>query len=278
MSRLSLHETDNAFRGYAGWPVSPSGRAKPKLSVARSYYQANIMPRRDALSKKKLEQGEDPEGSEPYPLRVTDSALSGFGQGVAIYFITLKALVFVMFFLGLFQIHAILYFQGPLYSDSYAGEDALGKRVPLLLRGSAICTLQNKVCLDERCEDKGIVNHCKIGEIQANLDVYMTGVLLLVVLSLSWWTQRKANALDESVQTAQDCKNMISIACCFSSCSPTSLWHMLCVDSIMVDDPSPSALDPDRWQQFFSEYGHVTFVAVAIDNGRLLKALSKRRY
>ena len=52
--------------------------------------------------------------------------------------------------------------------------------------------------------------------------------------------------LDESVQTAQDY-------------------------AIMVDDPYPDDYDPDAWQAFFSQFGWVTFVTIAFDNGELLK-------
>ena len=42
----------------------------------------------------------------------------------------------------------------------------------------------------------------------------------------------------------------------------------------MVDDPYPDDYDPDAWQKFFSQFGWVTFVTIAFDNGELLKVSS----
>ena len=47
--------------------------------------------------------------------------------------------------------------------------------------------------------------------------------------------------------------------------------------SVMVDDPEPNAIDANIWREFFSQFGHVTFVTVAKDNGPLLKVLAERR-
>ena len=47
--------------------------------------------------------------------------------------------------------------------------------------------------------------------------------------------------------------------------------------SIVVNDPDDDATNPDEWQQFFSQFGHVTYVTVAINNGGLVTALAARR-
>ena len=48
-------------------------------------------------------------------------------------------------------------------------------------------------------------------------------------------------------------------------------------DSIIVNDPTADVVDPDKWEAFFRQFGHVTFVTVAVDNGKLLKAMLQRR-
>lgn len=40
----------------------------------------------------------------------------------------------------------------------------------------------------------------------------------------------------------------------------------------MVENPGAENSDPDDWAEFFGQFGHVTFVTVAKDNGPLLKA------
>jgi hypothetical protein len=47
--------------------------------------------------------------------------------------------------------------------------------------------------------------------------------------------------------------------------------------SVIVDDPDPDAGDPEEWRDFFGQFGHVTFITVAKDNGPLLKVLAERR-
>ena len=47
--------------------------------------------------------------------------------------------------------------------------------------------------------------------------------------------------------------------------------------SILVQDPDADATNPDEWQQFFSQFGHVSYVTVAIDNGDLVHKLADRR-
>lgn len=45
----------------------------------------------------------------------------------------------------------------------------------------------------------------------------------------------------------------------------------------MVDDPEDADADPDEWAKFFAQFGHVTFVTVAKDNGTLIRAMADRR-
>jgi len=121
-----------------------------------------------------------------------------------------------------------------------------------MLRGSAICTRTETVCMDAECSYVDSKNLCHMGQMQAWFDFSMT-ILLLILVSIVTVAQDKLSAeLDESLQTAQDY-------------------------SVMVDDPGPEDDDPQLWNDFFGQFGHVSFVTIAKDNGPLLKAMANRR-
>ena len=115
------------------------------------------------------------------------------------------------FLCGLFQIQAITFYSGPIYS---AGQDG----VVGMLRGSAICTERHPVCTNHNCSETRMSNSCHMSEMQAKLDLSMS-VFLFCGLGFLAMVQNRASAeLDESVQTAQDY-------------------------SIVVDDPGPEDTD-----------------------------------
>jgi hypothetical protein len=106
-----------------------------------------------------------------------------------------------------------------------------------MLRGSAICTRHMTVCLNSNCTETGTRNLCHMGELQAKMDLTMS-IFLFIGLGVLSAVQKQVSAeLDESVQSAQDY-------------------------SVMVDDPGEDDTDPDDWQKYFQQFGHVTFVTV----------------
>ena len=107
-------------------------------------------------------------------------------------------------------------------------------------------------CLNSNCTSTKEYNTCHMGSAQAQLDITMT-IFLFIGLALLALVQNKVSAeLDESRQSAQDY-------------------------SIVVDDPGDDDINCDEWQRFFGQFGHVTFVTVAFNNGDLLKLLAERR-
>jgi hypothetical protein len=48
--------------------------------------------------------------------------------------------------------------------------------------------------------------------------------------------------------------------------------------SVVVHDPDPDASDPKEWRDYFSQFGEVASVTVALKNGELLRALARRRF
>jgi hypothetical protein len=89
---------------------------------------------------------------------------------------------------------------------------------------------------------------------------YLQGILNLVALvictvMMAYFWKRLAVAteeIDEAVQSAQDY-------------------------SVVVDDPDIDANDPDEWYRYFSQFGEVASVTIALDNGKFLDALVEQR-
>jgi hypothetical protein len=223
---------------------------RPLLRRSFNFYYQFTLPRRievkveDHKSYEKLEFGK--EGGELFPVFAsTPMDLRDFGLGVAMYFQTLQILCATCFLCGLFMIQAITFYKSEKYS---AGQP----EVKGMLKGSAICTEKHWVCTNGNCTETRIANMCHMGEMQAKLDLSMS-IFLFVGLGMLAYLQNKVSAdLDESVQTAQDY-------------------------AIVVDDPGPDDMNPDEWQEFFQQFGHVTFVTIALDNGELLKLLVEKR-
>jgi len=223
---------------------------RPLLKRSFNFYYNFTLPRRqkievdDHKSYEKLEYGV--EGGELFPVfSSTPMDLRDFGLGVAMYFQTLQILCATCFLCGLFMIQAISFYKSEKYSKGQP-------EVKGLLKGSAVCTEKHWVCVNGNCTETRIANMCHMGEMQAKLDLSMS-LFLFVGLGMLAYLQNKVSAeLDESVQTAQDY-------------------------AVVVDDPDRDDTDPDAWQEFFSQFGHVTFVTVAKDNGDLLKLLVEKR-
>jgi len=106
--------------------------------------------------------------------------------------------------------------------------------------------------MDARCEATGLRNLCMTTSRQAYADISMTVLLFVLFALVSKIQSQVSQALDESIQTAQDY-------------------------SVIVDDPGPDDGDAEEWRRFFGKFGHTTFITIAKDNGPLLRALSKRR-
>lgn len=139
-------------------------------------------------------------GGELYPVWTsTPWDLREFGLGIAMYFQTLQLLAVTIFGAGLFQAQAISYYKSVAYSNRQAG-------VPSMLRGSAVCTKYEVVCLDEWCENWdsiGTANLCHMGITQAGFDFTMTILLLILFAVVSTVQSNMSASLDESLQTAQ---------------------------------------------------------------------------
>lgn len=232
--------------GYPGLKIDSS---TPELKKGLAYLDNETRPRRLKDERtgqfKMLERGQP--GGELYPvLTSTVWDLRDFGLGVAMYFQTLQLLACAFMVCGILQANTIQFYKSQNYSDGQPG-------VPFMLKGSAVCTRHAMVCLDKDCTEIGKSNLCQMSQTQANLDIANT-LMFFIMFAIVGMVQNHVSArLDEAMQTASDY-------------------------SVIVEDPEDNDTDPEEWRKFFSQFGHVTFVTVAKNNGPLLVALANRRY
>ena len=177
----------------------------------------------------------------------------------------LVALSVLFFVLGGVACYNINFFNSQEYSTSQSSLPSFS-----VLRGSAICDDYTAVCLDASgctcsvdssttpptiTSSSGTCSFKKDCAFKANnayIDLAIAGIFLLFNIYMGWSHEKIAEKADVEEQTAQDY-------------------------SIMVNDPDPDATDPDEWKEFFSQWGHVSYVTVAVDNGELLQLLAERK-
>ena len=73
-----------------------------------------------------------------------------------------------------------------------------------MLKGSAVCTRHDIVCLDPDCAEIGVANLCHMSQVQAYYDLTMTALFLIQVMVTACVQNKVSNKLDESIQTARD--------------------------------------------------------------------------
>jgi len=135
-----------------------------------------------------------------------------------------------------------------------------------VMRGSAVCDTYQAVCAQASgCGTCSIsaagvasgdgcvaIKSCEFTPENAYVMLGIAGAFLIANLVMGWQHWKIEVEADEAEQTAQDY-------------------------SVMVNDPDPDAVDPDEWQKFFSQFGHVAYVTVALTNGKLLTLMAERR-
>lgn len=152
-------------------------------------------------------------------------------------------MVFVL--LGTLNAWTANYFASDAYSEH---PDDLSWKI----KGSAACFSRTNVCTSPSCLSTAVRNDCPFDGRQAALDLASSLILFAFLGAFAVVERRMATVLDLAAQTAEDY-------------------------SVAVLDPGPGDTDPEEWRTFFSQWGHVTYVTVAVGNGTLLNALAKRR-
>jgi hypothetical protein len=252
--------------------VTPGGRdGAPSVEVAKQWLQQVILPRRVFSDKagafRLVEMGEDPAGSELFPVWGTSLAdLSVFGIGIGMYFRMLLQLAVLTFVLAALSAPTIAYFASPEYSGALRD-----RGLDIRIWGTAACTRQlplnatsdgNSTTIsaaaavsvgDGDVDTDAVVNDCPLVMTQLHVDMVAL-VILCGYCILAGLTQSRTKAyLDALAQTAADY-------------------------SVVVKDPNANAWDPDEWRDFFAQFGSVKCVTVAVNNHALLSALAHKRY
>ena len=281
LDQLSLIETR---------PPKESRKEYPILAKAWAYFEHSTLPRYiveededddDDDTKKRAgvpqelsraEPGEDDDPTLLYdPIKTHISQMGDFGLGMGLYFWTLRSLAILCFLAGVLSLPNMLYYSSDSYSNYQPG-------VPLLLRGSAVCTDVQFVpcpnCTESDFQKErfayavvqqgqtnitlpfALKNNCEGATLQNGMISF--GALFLMILGVGWMSyqqQKQEVEFDEDEQTAQDY-------------------------SIHIKNPPPDAYDPEEWRDFFKKEfngAHATSITVAIDNDLLVRSLAERR-
>jgi hypothetical protein len=199
-----------------------------------------------------------------------ESELAEFGLGVGIYFWTLRVLAVITFVAGIINVPNMVYFASSEYTGS-----AQWTQTSIGAVGSALCTDTRWVAcptctmsqwerrsklstFDRIATGDGLMfilkNNCSITFKQGLVSWISLMFVCVSVYVMGWVSKRKERRFDESQQTAADY-------------------------SIEVANPPKNAVDPDEWNNFFSQFddSHVTMVTVAFENKSLIRALVQRR-
>lgn len=238
-------------------PLSPSKReqlltTKADIKEAWKFFRQVTQPRYVIEPGKKSYTKVEPgavEGKKYSIIKTPMSELGDFGIGVFLYYNMAFYVGAMLFCAGIINVWTIDYFKSPSYSDEQPGVTTKS------LQGSAICTEFSAVCMDPVCTGADIQYNrdlCDLSFTQGLLD-YFTILFLFGALFLMTKIQdNHAEAIDEDNQTSQDY-------------------------SVVVQDPSPEDIEPEKWRAYFARFGHVTYVTVSLANGDLLTLLAKKR-
>lgn len=230
--------------------------AKPSVAVANEWHDTVILPRRkrDYLTGKYhlVEMGEDPTGSELFPVWGTPlKQLTAFGIGIGLYFRMLVQLGCLFIAFSLVSIPTIRYFISDAYSGTFHDRSFNNATIDPRIWGTAVCTRVHTETLPNDTHRE--IHDCPVDPMQLYIDLVILGALSLYVIIAAFLQRRAADFIDQQEQTASDY-------------------------AVVVKDPDADAWDPDEWYGFFSQFGQVKLVTVAVDNHTLLSALAHKRY
>jgi hypothetical protein len=228
---------------------------KKTLKKAKREAKRAYQPRKIALGRGKYRLAELGElGGDRYQIYNTSMKdLSGFGLHICGYFMHLKGLVVLCLFMTLINLPAAMYFNGEEYGG--ASLSSLGRRY-CLTQGSAICESVKGLYTDPVTNQTTVTyrnDHCPYKEKMGIMGMVAVCGLGLFIIVFRLTLDREMVAMDENAQTAQDY-------------------------SVVVMDPDDDAQDLTEWYTYFSQFGEVAAITVAINNGKLLRLLAHQRY
>jgi len=245
----------------------------PNLDKAWAFFEHFTLPRyiyrpEDGDNPKTLDKAEpgayDQRTKMYSPLFTPLNQMGDFGIGIGLYFSSLKYLIILTFIAGLLSVPTIAYYASPVYSSIQRG-------IPYSLKGSAICTDTKWVPCptcdesdfkgaelrlrtnDETGVTEALKNKCDAPPLAIGLTQWFTIVgICLGFFYINYKQEEMQVIFDEDEQTAQDY-------------------------SIHIHNPPSDGIDPEEYNQFFSQFGHVTCCTVCVNNDILVQSLVERR-
>eukprot|EP00591_Stephanopyxis_turris_P011862 CAMPEP_0195512972 /NCGR_PEP_ID=MMETSP0794_2-20130614/4743_1 /TAXON_ID=515487 /ORGANISM="Stephanopyxis turris, Strain CCMP 815" /LENGTH=976 /DNA_ID=CAMNT_0040640871 /DNA_START=140 /DNA_END=3070 /DNA_ORIENTATION=+ len=258
----------------------------PSLWAAWHYYEHNTLPRyyhtkvKNRMNRNSVSlapRGEEVSGSGQktrlYPVWGTPlKQLGDFGIGIGLYFTSVICFAVITFLAGILNIYSMWHFWK---DDSGFGDSWVNTResLPLLLRGSAICTKTEWVDI-LNCDsippkfppgrvyyNKGDDNCQMLRNVCGDMTEagIMSWITLLFIAGAMYYiffvVQRKQESfLDEEILTVSDY-------------------------ALEVTNPPKDARDPNEWKEFFMQFCDkgVRSCTIALDNEEMIRALIQRR-
>jgi hypothetical protein len=170
-----------------------------------------------------------------------------FGPGIGLLFHTIRGLGFALIISSVCLIPVLQHYMSSDYSRNPYRDDVRAI-------GSAVCTDMMIVNATKSGVDVAAPwARCNFTVQQGIFDIACAGAIFLSAVWLNRVRHQYDAALDEAEQTAQDY-------------------------SVEVIDPPDDAVHPDEWMEYFSQFGEVALVTIALDNGPLLRALTVHAY
>ena len=245
VSMLSSYQRREYFRAMKRF-FSPLTEAQMQsVKKAKREAKHSFQPRRIALGRGKYRLAEQGElGGSRYQIYSTSMEdLSSFGSHICGYFLHLKGLVALCLFLTVINLPSAMYFD----SDEYGGPktSTLGVHY-FATRGSAVCESVIGEYVDPATNITSVTysnDHCPYRNKMGILGMIVVSGVAVFVVIMRLSLKRTMVKLDESQQTAQDY-------------------------SVVVEDPDEDAVDPNEWYSYFSQFGEVAAITVAINNGQ----------
>lgn len=166
-----------------------------------------------------------------------------FGVGIGIYFAQLVILTFVTFLCGMVMLAAVNEYEHDHYGGSHtfpfsAACDARN------VTATVNCPFGETSCLRT-------YRTCELPYNAAAADIAMCIIFCLAIIFSKFIEAKIEQKLDESVQTAKDY-------------------------SVEVLDPDATADDPNRWYEYFSQFGQVKYITILRRNNELTDLILKK--
>ena len=242
-------------------------REKPTMDAAKDHFEEfvskRIQDQKDSNEYRAAFAGEtqnddDTIKAERYHFFAPATQLDEFGTGISLYFHTVKAVFVMMAICALISILAIVknnsfnkqYIPGqtPAYAE--------GTTCPDLLRGSVYGATRN----DLRYNYQGRLEYITlvyIGIIWRYLlalgaaNIAIIAILTAFLFIASSLEARSIQKIDQNLQTTKDY-------------------------AVEMHNPPTLVTDPEEYHKYFSQFGEVVYISVAVRNGTLLRTLADK--